>query len=220
MDREQHGQIWTLLGSITSYLILNAWLVTQQGRITLPGINFQKHSDGSAAVLSLIIGGVLFRALISVWTLYLLKFPGSTAYARIPAIAGWTYDPSSPLGKRVQLTFLFLFLFLPLSGLVHLNLEVYRTPTCDRKATTSEGSIDSSCVMVAEKGQGTPDRVPTPGTRKIPISFERKGRHPVPPVLGRLGVAPVEPLPSSVRLVVVVASSVGRTSETSFSRLG
>lgn len=132
MNQEQYGKIWTLLGTTTTYLILNAWLVTQQGKISLPGIHFEKHTDGSTAVLSLIIGGVLFRCLVSTWHWFLNDFPGRTWPSRTPGLAGWDYDPHSPFGKRLQIVALIVFLILPLLGLVHLNLEVYRDPSCER----------------------------------------------------------------------------------------
>lgn len=144
MDRERFGKIWTVVGATTTYLLLNAWLETQQGKLELPGITFEKHNDGSTAVLSLVIGGILFRVLVSVWNLYLKDFPGTTFYDRLPPLAGWDFDVCSAIGKRIQIVFLLVFLVLPLASLVHLNLEVYRESTCER--------VDDRCDEIVKGG--------------------------------------------------------------------
>jgi hypothetical protein len=126
MNREQFGKLWTILGTTTAYLLLNAWLVSQQAKITLPGIDFTQHNDGSAAALGMVIGGVSLWAVISVWRIYLRSFPGASICERVPSMAGWEYDTGSPIVRRVQLCFLVFFLILPLASLVHLNGQVYQ----------------------------------------------------------------------------------------------
>lgn len=124
MNREQFGKLWTILGTTTVYLLLNAWLASQQAKVTLPGIDFEDHNDGSTAVIGMVIGGALLWSVITVWRLYLRQFPGASVFDRVPPMAGWELDTGSAIGRRVQVCFLVFFLVLPLVSLVHLNGQV------------------------------------------------------------------------------------------------
>jgi hypothetical protein len=127
------NKVWTFLVVVLLYLTLNVWSITQQWQLTLPGNPFKdaKATPFGAAFYGVLLCCPLFIVVCIIARLYASRTNEQTWENRFPKFGDFDLDTSRGEAKAFQAIAIFLFLLVPLGGVVHfqhkmLNASVFR----------------------------------------------------------------------------------------------
>lgn len=132
MTNKYLAKLWTAVAVATLYLTLNAWLATQGALFRFPGLTFEDYKAGSASLWGLGLAGSTFLLLHWLWRHHLSLVEEKSWWQRIPRLGEMDYDPSTPLGRKVQVFSLVCFLILPTLGQVHFLHKLYKSSVVER----------------------------------------------------------------------------------------
>ena len=121
MDKKALGKLWTIVGSITAYYVLAAWIHSQGGGVLFRA-SFVDSREVPNAYFSIIIGGTLVALLCLIGGRYALLRRAEGAgggLARLPVSVVDEVDTRRWDGWSYQAFFLVVFVLIPLAGNIH-----------------------------------------------------------------------------------------------------
>lgn len=137
-------QIWTVLGTLLVYYTLSAWSISQGGQALFRDILFPKAAR-IESLFALIICSALLVLLSLTGAAYASNVGRVNWAARLPVVRLEGLDTSMLSGKIYQCTFLLVFIFMPLAGLVHFFRRFAEALVIDHDG--KEGPFRPFCLL-------------------------------------------------------------------------
>jgi hypothetical protein len=164
MDERALRQLWSILGAVTAYYSLSAWLHSQGGG-ALFSAAFVDDRKVPNAYFSIIIVGVLVTLLCLIGARYaqLKRSNGVGAgLARLPVSVIEAVDTKKLDGRLFQTFFVITFILIPLGSTIHFwdklttNGHVFSHPQDDLQAKSRDWPLSSQwyshAVLFGEQG--------------------------------------------------------------------
>jgi hypothetical protein len=123
MSQSLLNKVWSFLVVVLLYLCLNVWSITQQWQLSLPGNPFKdgKTTPYGVALYGILLCAPLFIIVCIIARLYSAHSLGVRWEDRFPRFGDFELDTSKSEAKAFQTITLFLFLLVPLGGIVHFQ---------------------------------------------------------------------------------------------------
>lgn len=121
MSQATLTRIWSVAGPALVYFCLNAWSITQQWQLSLPGNPFRegKFTPHGVTLIAIPVAGVLLTATSFLTRLYALRSASANWAARIPKFCNLSFNVSSSEGRLAQGLSLCVFLLVPFAAQIH-----------------------------------------------------------------------------------------------------
>jgi hypothetical protein len=127
MSQTTLNKIWTVVAVATLYSSLNAWSISQQWQLSLPGNPFLdgKFTPHGVRLVAIPLAGSLLIVTALLTRLYSVRFRGKNWPARIPMFSNLTVDVTSTEGRLAQAASTTMFLLLPAAAQIHFVLKFF-----------------------------------------------------------------------------------------------
>jgi hypothetical protein len=145
------NKIWSFLVVVLLYLCLNVWSITQQWQLSLPANPFK---DGKTTPFGVALYGVLLCGpmliVVSVVTRIYAAHSGAIKWEdRFPRFGNFKLDSSRSEARAFQRVSLFLFLIIPLLGIIHFQNKMLSGSVFRKQPCTSANSCLSQPAVIS-----------------------------------------------------------------------
>jgi hypothetical protein len=125
VSQDTLSKVWSAAALMLLYFSLNAWSLTQQWQLSLPGNPFRegKFTPHSVTLVAIPLAGALLALTALVARLYATRSGRMGWAARFPRFGDLAIDVSRPEGRVFQAASLGAFLLLPLAAQIHFILK-------------------------------------------------------------------------------------------------
>lgn len=125
MSQAALNKIWSAVALAALYLSLNAWSVSQQWQLSLPGNPFRddKFTPHGVTLLAIPLAGVLLIVTALLTGLHAKRSQGRTWPARLPKFSDLSFDVVTVEGRSAQAVSLIGLVLVPAAAQVHFILK-------------------------------------------------------------------------------------------------
>jgi hypothetical protein len=123
MSQATIGNVWSAAAVVLLYFSLNAWSLTQQWQLSLPGDPFRegKFTPHGVTLVAIPVAGALLAFTAVLVRLYAARSGRSGWAARFPRFSGIAIDVSKREGRWFQGASLGVLLLLPVAAQIHFT---------------------------------------------------------------------------------------------------